>query len=82
MGISSEGLGKCIVGLGLNIWLCAFQPQCYSYSSGRNVIGFWSVYEIITAIIVRGNYCVIFIVFICNILSIVCSIIIFQLYYI
>lgn len=73
MGISSEGLGKFIVGLGLNIWLCAFQPQCYSYSSGRNAIGFWSVYEIITAIgCVRGNDCVIFIVFICNNLLIVC----------
>lgn len=53
MGISSEGLGKCIVGLGLNIWLCAFQPQCYSYSSGRNVIGFWSVYEIIQLLLLE-----------------------------
>lgn len=51
MGISSEGLGKFIVGLGLNIWLCAFQSQCYSYSSGRNAIGFWSVCEIITAVL-------------------------------
>jgi len=57
VGISSERLGKFIVGLGLNIWLCAFQLQCYSYSSGRNAVGFWSVNEIITAIgCVRGNY--------------------------
>ncbi len=37
MGISSEALGKFILGLGLNIWLCAFEPQCYSYSSGRGI---------------------------------------------